>query len=214
MSRRAAIQSTAEGVLASPLRNLLGTLLYVLIVFLLATMGYLAAGWNLLDSVYMVTLTIFSVGYGEIHPINTSYLHAITIATMVLGCTGMIVLTGALVQVFTLFQFRSMLGLDRVRAQIDRLNDHVIICGFGRIGVQLAKELHVGGRGFVIIERDPAKIAEAETLEFLCIVGGCDRGSGAACRGDRSRARARHGAAQRCRQRVHHAQRPLDECNA
>jgi K+ transport systems, NAD-binding component len=171
MSRRSAITSTAEGVLASPLRSLFGTLVYVLVVFLIATIGYMAAGWSLGDSIYMVTLTIFSVGYGEVHPIDSDYLHVLTIATMVLGCTGMIVLTGALVQVFTLFQFRSMLGLDRVRTQIDRLNGHVIICGFGRIGVQLAKELQSGGRGFVIVERDAAKIVEAEALGFLCLAG-------------------------------------------
>jgi hypothetical protein len=171
MSKRSAITSTAEGVLASPLRNLLGTLVYVLVVFLFATLGYVAAGWSIGDAIYMVTLTIFSVGYGEVHPINTDYLRGLTIATMVLGCTGMIVLTGALVQVFTLFQFRSMLGLDRVKTQIDRLNDHVVICGFGRIGVQLAKELHAGGRGFVIVERDAGKIAEAQALDFLCLAG-------------------------------------------
>jgi len=171
MSKRSAITSTAEGVLASPLRNLLGTLVYVLVVFLFATLGYVAAGWSIGDAIYMVTLTIFSVGYGEVHPIDTDYLHGLTIATMVLGCTGMIVLTGALVQVFTLFQFRNMLGLDRVKTQIDRLNDHVVICGFGRIGVQLAKELHAGGRGFVIVERDAGKIAEAQALDCLCLAG-------------------------------------------
>lgn len=171
MNRRAAISSTAEGVLGSPLRNLFGTLLYVLVVFLFATLGYMSAGWSLGDAIYMVTLTIFSVGYGEVHPIDTDFLHGLTIATMVLGCTGMIVLTGALVQVFTLFQFRTMLGVGRVRTQIDRLQDHVIICGFGRIGVQLAKELYDAGRGFVIIERDAAKLAEAESSGFLCVSG-------------------------------------------
>jgi voltage-gated potassium channel len=169
MSRRAVIASTAEGVLASPLRNLIGTLVYVLVVFLAAIVGFMAAGWSFGDALYMVTLTIFSVGYGEVHPIDTNYLHALTIATMVLGCTGMIVLTGALVQVFTLFQFRRMLGIDRMLTQIERLDKHVIICGFGRIGVQLAKELHAAERGFVIVERDAAKIAQARTLGFLCV---------------------------------------------
>ncbi len=161
--------STANDVLASPARLLGGTLLFVGSVFVVATIGYLIAGWTVSDATYMVTLTIFSVGYGEVRPIDTAYLRALTTATMVLGCTGMIVLTGALVQVFTLFQFRSMLGFDRMQTQIDRLHNHVVICGFGRIGVQLAKELHAASKGFVIVERDARKVSEAQALGYLCL---------------------------------------------
>jgi len=171
MAERDSVTSAAEGVLASPLRTLVGTLIFVAAVFVAATAGFVIGGWSLLDAAYFVTLTIFSVGYGEVHPIDTGYLHALTMATMVLGCTGMIVLTGALVQVFTVYQIRSMFGMDRVQTQIDRLDGHVIVCGFGRIGVQLAKELFAARRPFVIVERDPKKITEAEALGFLCLVG-------------------------------------------
>jgi trk system potassium uptake protein TrkA/voltage-gated potassium channel len=119
----------------------------------------------------MVTLTLFSGGYGEVHPIVTPYLRIVTIATMVLGCTGMIVLTGALVQLFAAVQLRRLLGLDRMQTLIERLNGHVVICGFGRIGVQLAKELHAAGTPFVILERDGGKIAEAQGLGYLCHKG-------------------------------------------
>jgi trk system potassium uptake protein TrkA/voltage-gated potassium channel len=162
---------TANNVLGSPVRNLVGTMLFVLFIFLASTGGYVEAGWSLGDAAYMVTLTIFSVGFGEVRPINTEYLRLLTTGTIILGCTGMIVLTGALVQVFTVFQVRKMLGLDQVQTRIDRLTSHVIICGFGRIGVQLAKELHSAGSGFVILERNPAKIAEAQTLDYLCFAG-------------------------------------------
>jgi voltage-gated potassium channel len=169
MGTKNTVSSTADGVLGSPLRNLAIALSFVMTVFIAATAGYLAVGWSLGDAAYMVTLTIFSVGYDEVHPIDTAYLRTLTTGTMVLGCTGMIVLTGALVQVFTVFQLRRMLGLDRMQTQIDRLENHVIICGFGRIGVQLAGELHAAGAGFVIIERDASKIAEAQGLGYLCI---------------------------------------------
>ena len=158
-------------VLGSPLRLLSSTILYVGVLFVVSTAGYVAAGWTLGDAAYMVLLTVFSVGFGEVHPIDTTYLRALTSITIVLGCTGMIVLTGALVQVFTLFQFRRMLGIDRMMTEIQKLHDHVIICGFGRIGFQLAKALADARRGFVIIERDPAKAAEAKALGMLCLVG-------------------------------------------
>ncbi len=162
---------TANRVLGSPLRILIGTLIFMVIVLIGATIGYLSAGWSLGDAAYMVTLTIFSVGYGEVRPIDSFYLRALTMTTMVLGCTGMIVLTGALVQVFTIFELRRLLGVDRVQTQIDKLDGHVIICGFGRIGVQLAKELHAANKGFVVLERNPGKIAEAQTLGYLTLNG-------------------------------------------
>ncbi len=162
---------TTDNVLGSPMRNLVGTLIYMVCVSIAATLGYVHAGWSLGDAAYMVTLTVFSVGYGEVHPINTTYLHSLTMATMFLGCTGMIVLTGALVQVFTVFELRRILGTDRVQTQIDKLENHVIICGFGRIGVQLAKELAAARNGFLILERSASKIAEAEALGFLCLSG-------------------------------------------
>lgn len=171
MSTRNTIASTAGGLLASPMRNLAIALAFVAAVFIAAIVGYVAAGWSVADAAYMVTLTIFSVGYDEVHPIGTPYLRLLTIGTITLGCTGMIVLTGALVQAFTVFQIRRMLGLDRMQTEIDRLQNHAIVCGFGRIGLQLANALHAAKTGFVVIERDAEKTAQAHALGFLCISG-------------------------------------------
>lgn len=161
----------ARAVLGSPLRLLSSTLIYVGVLFVVATLGYMAAGWTLGDAAYMVLLTIFSVGFGEVHPVDTLYLRWLTAITIVLGCTGMIVLTGALVQVFTLFQFRRMMGTDRMMTEIHKLHDHVIVCGFGRIGFQLSRALADARRPFVVIERDAAKAEEARALGMLALVG-------------------------------------------
>lgn len=166
---RTMIEQSARDVLGSPLRMLKRTLVYMICVYVAATAGFVAAGWSLGDAAYMVTLTIFSVGYGEVHPLDTGWLRALAIATIVLGCTGMIVLTGALVQVFAHYQIRNLLGIDRMHSQIERLTDHAIICGFGRIGLQLAKELAAARTPFIIVERSPAKIAEAEGLGYLTL---------------------------------------------
>ena len=131
----------ASAVFASPGRNVLGALVFVALVFLFSTIGYVWAGWSFSDAIFMVTITVFSVGYGEVQPIDTHFLHVLTILTIVLGCTGMIFLTGALVQLFAATQLRRLMGFDRMEAQIEKLRNHVIICGFGRIGVQLAKEI-------------------------------------------------------------------------
>lgn len=157
--------------MASPVRNLTAVVGFMLVVVVVMTAGYMANGWSFSDAIYMVVLTVFTVGYGEVRPIDTPALHALTMTTMAFGCTGMIVLTGALVQVFTIGQITQLMGISRVNSEIDRLKNHVIICGFGRIGVMLAKELTDGGADFVIVERDEARIAEAYAHGYLALQG-------------------------------------------
>jgi voltage-gated potassium channel len=149
--------------------NLIYGVIFVLIVGALAVVGYMLNGWSFGDSLFMVVLTIFTVGYDEVHPLDTDLLRAITIALIVLGCTGMIYLTGALVQFITLTQLQQVLGLTRMTKQIDELKNHVIICGFGRTGNMLAKELRAGKADFVIIEPDADRFTESKAQGYLSI---------------------------------------------
>lgn len=165
------LSGTASDVLGSPERNVAVAASFVLLVSISAVIAYMIVGWSLSDAVYMVVLTIFTVGYGEVRPIDTGTLRLITGTTIALGCTGMIVLTGTLVQLFTVLQLRSILGLDRMQSQIDQLREHTVVCGFGRIGVQLCSELKAARSPFVLIERSQAKVAEAQALGYLCVVG-------------------------------------------
>lgn len=165
------LAATAGELLGSPAQNLARAALFVMAVMLCSTFGFVEAGWSIGDAFYMVAITVFSVGYGEVHPLNTPWLRGVAITTIVFGCTGMIVLTGALVQVFAQAQVRRLLGMDRMHSQIDRLASHCIVCGFGRIGRQLAKDLASAKHSFVILERSPAKIAEANALGYLCLAG-------------------------------------------
>src|SRR5580704_18661100 len=74
------------GLLDSPVRNLTFGVFYILTVMVLATVAYMAAGWSFRDAIYMVIVTIYTVGYNEVRPINTPALNFITIALIVLGC--------------------------------------------------------------------------------------------------------------------------------
>lgn len=161
--------TVSDRFLGSPLRNLVLGVLYMLAVMALAVGAYVAAGWRLGDALYMVVITVYTVGYGETMPVDTPLLRGITIGLIVLGCTGMIFLTGALVQFITLNQLNKMLGFKRMNTQIDRLRDHVIVCGFGRLGVMLAQELQAGGVPIVILEQAEAAVALARDLGYLCI---------------------------------------------
>ena len=143
----------------------------MLAVIFVGALAYMQAGWNASDAFYMVLLTVFTVGYEEVHPINTGYLRGLTEGVMILGCMGMILLTGALVQYFTALQLQQLFGTKRVKAEIDKLEGHAIVVGFGRIGLMLAKELKAGGAPFVILEQSEKKAAEAREFGFLCLVG-------------------------------------------
>ena len=158
-----------DRLLASPLRNLVLGGIFVLFICLLATLGYLAAGWTLGDALYMVVITIYTVGYDEIRAIHTPFLRANTMMLIILGCTGMIFLTGALVQFITITQFQQLFGTRRMKNDIDSLTDHVIICGFGRIGAMLAQELTAGQAPFVVLERSERRFSEARDAGYLCI---------------------------------------------
>lgn len=148
-----------------------GGVLYMLAVVALATLAYVLAGWKLGDAFYMVILTVYTVGYQEVGAIDTPLLRGITIATIILGCTGMIYLTGALVQFITIGQIQQLLGTRRMQSQIDRLRNHVIVCGFGRIGTMLARDLFENDQPFVVVERDPAQLEDARAHGYLCVQG-------------------------------------------
>jgi voltage-gated potassium channel len=157
--------------LSSPLRNLAAGLAFMIVVSAAATVAYMANGWRFADALYMVVLTVYTVGYEEVIPINTPELRAITIALIVTGCTGMIFLTGALIQLITASQLQQLFGFRRMQKEIDRLTDHVIICGYGRIGQMLARELQAGKCDFVIVERGDSRMTAARELGFLSLQG-------------------------------------------
>jgi voltage-gated potassium channel len=158
-------------IAGSPVRNLISIFVFMATVVTLSTGAYMAVGWSFIDAFYMVLLTVSTVGFSEVHPINTPYLHAVTMGTIVLGYAGMTLLTVSLVQVFTLSQIQQLLGSNRVKTDINKLKDHVIVCGFGRIGVMLARDLKAGGAAFVILERDEARLAQARELGYLAWQG-------------------------------------------
>jgi voltage-gated potassium channel len=157
--------------LASPLRNLVAGLAFMLAVGVAATLAYVAAGWSLTNALYMVVLTVYSVGYGEVEPVNTPALRAITVALIVAGCTGMMLLAGSLFQLITASQLQQVFGSRRMQKDIDKLSNHVVVCGFGRIGQMLCQELKAAGGVFLVIDHSDERIAAARKAGHFFIHG-------------------------------------------
>jgi voltage-gated potassium channel Kch len=154
-----------------PQRNLIWASVFVLVVMLVFAVGYRIAGWSWADAFYMVVITAFSVGFGEVVPIDSPGLRLWTVGLILFGCTGIIFVTGSLVQWLTEAQIQRVLGGKRMQQDIEKLKHHAIICGYGRIGRMLAHQLREGTMAFVVLDQSTERIAEAREDGFLTIQG-------------------------------------------
>jgi len=125
--------------------------------------GYLAAGWSFIDAIFMVVITIFGVGYGEVRE-ESPELRVFTMGIILAGCTSLVYLIGGFIQFLTEGEIHRLLGKRRMKTEIENLSGHVIICGFGRIGRMLADDLAKADRSFVVIESDAGRVEEAACL--------------------------------------------------
>ena len=154
-----------------PFRKILTGIALFFAICVVAVIGYVSAGWKLDDSIYMVIITIFGVGYGEVQPIQTPGLRALTIMVIVAGYGAVIYTVGGFVQMLIDGELNRALGARRMTKGIDRLQDHAIICGIGRMGAILARELAQAGKPFVVIDTNQARLQEAEDRGYLVING-------------------------------------------
>ncbi len=148
---------------------LIGVVAFVATI-LFGLSGYVLAGWPLLDALYMVIITIFGVGYGEVMEMSPN-LRIFTIVFIVLGCTSLIYTVGAFINWLTEGQLQKALGKRIMEKEINRLEDHTVICGYGRVGRLLASSLQKAGRSFLIVDSSEEQIEEIKEMGYLFITG-------------------------------------------
>ncbi len=151
----------------SSFRNIiLGAIAFVSTI-IIAVMGYVLAGWSLLNAVYLSAITIFGVGYGEVRPITSPALRVFTILVIVAGYTSVVFIVSGIVQMVTEGEINKALHSRRRERKMDKLQQHVIICGFGRIGEILARRLARVNQPFIVIDGSGDRITKAEAKGYF-----------------------------------------------
>ena len=152
-------------------KHLIFSVLLVIFIVGLGVTGYMMIeGWNLLDALYMTVTTLTTVGYGEVHEM-TKTGQMFTILLICLGVSFFLYVAGAVVQFMVEGRIRTILGRRRLDKKIDRLKNHYIICGYGRIGKVLCKMLLSKPIDLVVVEKNPDLIPEMDADKILYVSG-------------------------------------------
>lgn len=144
-------------------------------VLAVGTTGFiLIEGYSLLDAFYMALTTMTTVGYGEIHPLSPKG-RIFNVFLISFGVTVMFLAIGAMTQTIIEWQFGEVFEKRRTRRMIDKLQNHYIVCGFGRVGRGAAAELKRAGVPFVVVDQNPDKVERAVLAGMLATVGDSTR---------------------------------------
>lgn len=165
------IEFPVEQLMQSSVKKVLVWTVVFVVTTVVAVIGYWLAGWSLLEAIYMVTITIYGVGYGEVRPIEEPALKVFTMGVIITGCTSSIYVLGGFLQMIAEGELNRVLGARRMTKGIDKLVGHVIVCGYGRVGRILADELTDARKPFVVIDTQQDRLREAEASGIFVLVG-------------------------------------------
>jgi voltage-gated potassium channel len=152
-----------RGVLVRRLLLPLGVLVLLVV---LGTVGYrIVEGWGFLDALYMTVITITTVGFLEVHPLSTAG-RFFTMGLSLGGVFTAFYAAAEFIRVVVTGEIRTVLGRQRMESRLEKLHDHLVVCGFGRMGRLVAEEFSAAGLDFVVIDRNE------EVLEGFALRGG------------------------------------------
>jgi voltage-gated potassium channel len=122
------------------------------------TLGYVLLGFNALDAVYQTVTTITTVGFREVEPLDDTG-KVFTVVLILLGVGTALYTFSVFIEALVEGHFGLLLGRRRMERTISEMKDHVVICGWGRVGRALAQYLTGAGQDVVVVDRDPERIA-------------------------------------------------------
>ena len=154
-----------------PLRRLLPALALLTIITVIGIAGYVVIeGWTLTEAAYMLVITLFTIGYEEVHPLSTNGMY-LTMLVIVTGVGTSIYLAGQAVEIIVEGEMFGYQRKKRMAREISGMKDHYIICGYGRVGHQVAEAFEQTKVRYVVIDAKPETKDELEPRGIPNIIG-------------------------------------------
>lgn len=147
-------------------RRLGGALILLLVVILVGTAGYLALGFGVIDALYQTITTVATVGFREVQPLSTTG-KVFTMALILVGVGAALYAFSVLIETLLEGRLLDLLGRRRMQRTIGSMHDHVIICGWGRVGRAIAAEVEGSGRPLVVVDADEARLTATDLPAVL-----------------------------------------------
>ena len=155
----------------TPERRLLVAALLLSAVLVFGVAGYmLIEGWSFLDALYMTVTAVTTVGFREVQPLSDGG-RIFTIFLIMFGVGTAFYILTTLVATVVEGDLGLALGVRRMRGKIEALSGHYVLCGFGRVGEEIAREFADRKVAFVIVESLPESLERARKKGYLVIEG-------------------------------------------
>ena len=152
----------------SPSRQLAFALGILMVTVAIGTGGYiLIEGWSFGDAFYMTIISITTTGFMEVRALSEAG-RSLTMVIILMGLASLAYLGGRAIQVLV---ERYLVRRRRMDRRIKRLKDHVIICGFGRMGRRVCEDISNAGLSFVVVESDTELVDKLSDLGYLYLIG-------------------------------------------
>ena len=151
--------------------RLLRAIAILTLVMVLGVVGYMTIeDWSFLDSLYMTVITVTTVGFREVRELSRSG-QIFTIFLVVFGVGGALYTLTSIMSYVIEGEFRGTIWRRRMENAIKHLHGHFILCGYDRVGHEVAFRFKEEGVKFVVVDRDEAAIKKAEEEGCLYVLG-------------------------------------------
>ncbi len=153
------------------MRHLKLCVLLLILIIMFGAAGYMTIeDWDLLDALYMTVTTLTTVGYDEVHEMS-ALGRMFTIFFIVVSVVYFLYIAGAVVQFMVEGQIRNILGRRNLDKKIDRMDNHYIVCGYGRIGKILCRMLARKPVDLVVIEKNIELVPVMDSDKMVYVSG-------------------------------------------
>ena len=151
--------------------NLVLGLCLMVVVFVAGLTVFMhVEGWGFVDSFYMMVITLSTVGFGEIHPLSER-ARLLTALVIVCGVGNFAFIVSSFTRMLVDGHLQNLLWRRKVQKRIDKLENHFIVCGYGRIGNVVVQEILKVSQDVVVVEAKPSLVEKLKREGIMHIAG-------------------------------------------